>query len=180
MVNSPRNLVKVSAAVPLIKEKLFLGAELHYGSERKIKHESPTDYARLSMHRDAEPGAVAMLSIGQPAQFEFVAASAESPQHAQWVRHRSVVIISGREYKDELYHRITRVRHGLEPKLDIQLDHFNLRRVSVSFRHVPEEHIHDLGQLSERAQGIARPYVEELAKHSQHFRQQLEGVLPAE
>jgi alkylated DNA repair protein (DNA oxidative demethylase) len=145
----------------------------YYGSERKIKHKSPVDFARLSMHRDAEPGSVVMFSIGQPAQFEFVEDLAEEPQHSQWVRHRSVIIISGDEYKDRLYHRITRVRHGQEPALEIQLPYFNLRRVSVSFRHVPERYIYDLGELSTEAQSIAQPYVEQLSQNSEHFRQQL-------
>jgi len=148
----------------------------YYGRVRKEPYSSPIDYARLSMHRDAEPGAVVMLSIGQPAQFEFVESKAAEPAHSQWVRHRSVVVISGERYKDQLYHRVTRVRHGQEPRLEIQLDDFQLRRVSVSFRHVPEEYIYDLGSLGPAASSIARPYVEQLAEHSPHFREQLASL----
>jgi DNA oxidative demethylase len=150
----------------------------YYGSEPKRPGVPPVDYARLRLHRDAEPGAVVMFSVGQPAQFEFVDPAADAPAHAQWVRHRSVVIISGPEYKDRLYHRITRVRYGAEPVLGARLDAFDVRRVSVSFRHVPERHISDLGQLSEGARATAQPYVEELAEHSEHFRQQLATVKP--
>ena len=117
-----------------------------------------------------------MLSVGQPAQFEFVEPGANGPEHAQWVRNRSVVIISGPEYKERLYHRITRVRFGAEPPLSSRLEDFDVRRVSVSFRHVPETHIHDLGTLNESARCIALPYVETLAKYSEHFRKQIETL----
>ena len=148
----------------------------YYGSELGPEG-PPLDRARLHMHRDAEPGAVVMLSVGQPAQFEFVEPDADTPRHAQWVRHRSVVIISGPEYKDRLYHRITRVRYGQEPVLDTALGDFALRRVSVSFRHVPERYIRDLGDLGAEAQAIAAPYVRSLAECSDHYRRQL-ATLP--
>ncbi|MDP6947058.1 MAG: alpha-ketoglutarate-dependent dioxygenase AlkB, partial [Myxococcota bacterium] len=148
----------------------------YYGSVPKRDGAPPVDYARLRMHRDAEPGAVAMLSVGQPAQFEFVAPGAEAPAHAQWVRHRSVVIISGPDYKDRLYHRVTRVRHGRQPALSAILDDFEVRRVSVSFRHVPDTHIHDLGELDPDARAVALPYVQELAPYAEHFRRQLDTL----
>jgi DNA oxidative demethylase len=148
----------------------------YYGSEPKNGRTPPLDYARLRMHRDAEPGAVVMLSVGQPAQFEFVEPGAKGPEHAQWVRNRSVVIISGPEYKQRLYHRITRVRFGAEPPLSSRLKGFDVRRVSVSFRHVPEAHIHDLGSLNESARCIVLPYLETLAEHSEHFRKQIKTL----
>ena len=147
----------------------------YYGSQPKQGRKPPVDYARLRMHRDAEPGAVVMLSVGQPAQLEFVTPGADSPEHAQWVRNRSVVIISGPEYKDRLYHRVTRVRYGAAPVLSSKLDDFDVRRISVSFRHVPPEHIHDLAELDQHARSVVRPYVEELAQHSEHFARQLEA-----
>ena len=148
----------------------------YYGSEPKKGQTPPLDFARLRMHRDAEPGAVVMLSVGQPAQFEFVAPGAEAPAHAQWVRHRSVVIISGPDFKDRLYHRVTRVRHGRQPALSAILDDFEVRRVSVSFRHVPDTHIHDLGELDPDARAVALPYVQELAPYAEHFRRQLDTL----
>ncbi|MFT7521338.1 MAG: alkylated DNA repair protein (DNA oxidative demethylase) [Kiritimatiellia bacterium] len=145
----------------------------YYGRERPVEGGPPLDYARLRMHRDAEPGPVVMFSVGQPAQFEFVEPSAETPQHSQWVRHRSIVILSGPEYKDRLYHRVTRVRYGQQPVLGSQLDGFEVRRVSVSFRYVPERYIQDLCDLGDRARSIALPYVQQLAEGSQHYRAQL-------
>lgn len=148
----------------------------YYGSRPKTPTSPPVDQARLRMHRDAEPGAVVMLSVGQPAQFEFVMPGAQVPEHSQWVRNRSVVIISGPEYKDRLYHRVTRVRHGQKPVLSAQIDDFDVRRVSVSFRHVPERYIYDLGELPDAAQRIALPHVRALAEHSEHFQRQLETL----
>ena len=150
----------------------------YYGREQPDPSGPPVDYARLRMHRDAEPGPVVMFSIGQPAQFEFLVPGAERPEHSQWVRHRSVVIISGPEYKDRLYHRVTRVRYGQDPVLSSQLAGFQVRRISVSFRYVPERYICDVGELSAEARAIALPYVARLAEHSGHFERMLrtEGV----
>lgn len=152
----------------------------YYGSEPGLDRAPPRDYARLRMHRDAEPGAVVMFSVGQPAQFEFVVPGADAPEHSQWLRHRSVVILSGPEYKDRLYHRVTRVRYGKEPVLGAQLERFDVRRISVSFRHVPEVHVHDLHALDPAALAVVLPYVRQLAEHSEHFRRQLDGISGSE
>ncbi len=144
-----------------------------YGHTPKGDGRPPVDLARLRMHRDGEPGPVVMLSVGQPAQFEFVEPGQPEPFRSQWIRHRSAVVLSGPLYKDQLYHRVTRVRYGGEPALTAHVEDFEVRRISVSFRHVPEDRILDLGQLGPEAQAIARPYVERLAEHSGHFRSQL-------
>lgn len=144
-----------------------------YGRERP-EHGPPVDTARLRMHRDAEPGAVVMFSVGQPAQFEFVEPDAPAPAHSQWVRNRSVLILSGSEYKDRLYHRVTRVRYGQDPVLTSQLPDFEVRRVSVSFRHVPESFIVDAAALPPERRAIVAPYLELLAQHSAHFSGQLD------
>lgn len=143
-----------------------------YGRTPKAPGQPPVDHARLRMHRDAEPGPVVMFSIGEPAQFEFVEPTAPQPAHSQWIRGRSAVVLSGPEYKDRLYHRVTRVRIG-ERTLPCTLPDFDVRRVSVSFRHVPEHRILDLADLEPRAREVARPYVTQLAEHSAHYRKQL-------
>jgi alkylated DNA repair dioxygenase AlkB len=148
----------------------------YYGHRPKGPGQPPVDVARLRLHRDAEPGAVVMFSVGQPAQFEFVLPQATSPEHSQWVRHRSVVVLSGPHYKDTLYHRVTRVRHGDQPALSAQLEDFAVRRVSVSFRHVPERYIYDLAELPDEARAVAEPYVRELAPHAEHYRLQLAAL----
>ncbi len=144
----------------------------YYG--REVGQGVPVDFARLRMHRDGEPGPVIMFSIGQPGLLEFLDPErSPEPELGVWTRHRSVTILSGPEFKDRLYHRIVRVRSGREPELKSRLDNFEVRRVSVSFRYVPDALISDLGQLPEERREQVRGYVEQLAEESEHFRAQL-------
>ena len=137
----------------------------------------PATYARLRMHRDGEPGPVVMFSIGQPGLLEFVdPAVGNEPELSIWTRHRSVNILSGSEYKDRLYHRITEVRHGREPVITSQIDRFETRRVSVSFRHVHESLISNLDEMADESRAQISDYIEELAQHSSHFKAQLNRV----
>lgn len=144
----------------------------YYG--REIGDGPPVDFARLRMHRDGEPGPVVMFSVGQPGLLEFVDAERpDEPELAIWTRHRSVSVLSGPEFKDRLYHRITEVRHGQTPRIASRVERFETRRISVSFRHVPDVLISDFDGLSAQSRGQVRDYVEELARHSEHFRDQL-------
>jgi alkylated DNA repair dioxygenase AlkB len=149
----------------------------YYGSELTTDAKGrpqPVDSARLRMHRDHEPGPVVMFSLGQPALFEFVdAQTPDAPEVSLWLKNRSVVLFSGPKYKDHLYHRVTRVRHGDEPKMPEVLPDFRLRRVSVSFRHVPDAHVKSFAELSEGAREQVRGYVEQLAEKSEHFKRAL-------
>ena len=149
----------------------------YYGSELTLDargRPQPIDQARLKMHRDAEPGPVVMFSLGQPALFEFVdGARPDEPELALWLKSRSVVVFSGPHFKDHLYHRVTRVRFGEDPVMPQVLDDFRLRRISVSFRYVPPEHVKSLHEFSASAQAQVRGYVEQLAEASPHFRAEL-------
>ncbi len=150
----------------------YYGSELTRDSTGRVQ---PRDYARLRMHRDAEPGPVVMFSLGRPALFEFVdGATPEQAAHALWLQDRSVVIFSGAHFKDHLYHRVTRVLHGDTSMMPSVLEGFRLMRVSVSFRTVPEAHIKPLREFSQEAQAKVRGYVEQLASSSEHFRAELE------
>ncbi|MCP4869832.1 MAG: alpha-ketoglutarate-dependent dioxygenase AlkB [Proteobacteria bacterium] len=144
----------------------------YYG--REVGKGVPVDFARLRMHRDGEPGPVVMFSIGQPGLLEFIDPDqSPDPELGVWTRHRSVSILSGPNYKERLYHRVTQVRTGQQPKLTSRLDHFETRRISVSFRHVPEALISDLDGFPDDRQARVRGYVEELAEHSEHYAAQL-------
>jgi alkylated DNA repair dioxygenase AlkB len=152
----------------------YYGSELTKDAQGRVQ---PVDQARLKMHRDGEPGPVVMFSIGQPALFEFVdGARPSEAELAVWLKNRSVVLMSGPHYKDHLYHRVTRVRHGKDPVMPEVLDDFRLRRVSVSFRYVPDTHIKALGELSPENRAQVTPYVEQLAQRSDVFRAQLAAV----
>ncbi|MFT6399331.1 MAG: hypothetical protein ACJAYU_004096 [Bradymonadia bacterium] len=145
----------------------------YYG--REVSQEGPPrDYARLRMHRDGEPGPVIMFNVGQPGLFEFLDPDKSlKPELSVWTRHRSVSIISGPEFKDRLYHRVSQVRTGLEPRLECRVPNFEVRRISVSFRHVPTELIEDLGQFPAERRDAVVGYVEELAEESDHYAEQL-------
>ena len=144
----------------------------YYG--REVGLGVPRDYARLRMHRDGEPGPVVMFNIGQAGLLEFLDPDrSPDPELRIWTRHRSVTILSGPDFKDRLYHRVVQVRTGDQPELRSGLDNFELRRVSVSFRSVPEELISDFGELPSERRERVREYVEELALSSEHYRDQL-------
>lgn len=149
----------------------------YYG--REVGRGVPRDYARLRMHRDGEPGPVVMFNIGQPGLLEFLDPDrSPDPELRLWTRHRSVTVLSGSDFKDRLYHRIVQVRTGDQPALRINLDNFQLRRVSVSFRTVPEELISDFGALPVDRREQVRVYVQELALNSEHYRAQLGTDIP--
>lgn len=148
----------------------------YYG--REVGRGVPRDFARLRMHRDGEPGPVVMFNIGQPGLLEFLDPDrSPQPELSIWTRHRSVTILSGPDFKDRLYHRVVQVRTGRQPALHCHVDHFELRRVSVSFRSVPEDLISDFGRLPPERREQVRDYVEELALNSDHFAVQL-GTAP--
>ena len=148
----------------------------YYG--REVGRGVPRDFARLRMHRDGEPGPVVMFNIGQPGLLEFLDPDrSPEPELSVWTQHRSVTILSGPDFKDRLYHRVVQVRTGRQPALHCHVDHFELRRVSVSFRSVPEDLISDFGRLPPERREQVRDYVEELALNSDHFAVQL-GTAP--
>ena len=149
----------------------------YYG--REINDGRPRDYARLRMHRDGEPGPVVMFNIGQAGLLEFLDPDlSPDPELRVWTRHRSVTILSGPDFKDRLYHRVVQVRTGDQPALRCSLDDFELRRVSVSFRHVPAPLISDFADLPDDRKAKVREYVEELAARSPHYRAQLLADAP--
>ncbi|MFT4570434.1 MAG: alkylated DNA repair protein (DNA oxidative demethylase) [Hyphomicrobiaceae bacterium] len=144
----------------------------YYG--REIGESGPRDYARLRMHRDGEPGPVVMFNVGQAGLLEFLDPDRSAdPELSVWTRHRSVTILSGADFKDRLYHRIVQVRTGNHPPMTTRLEAFDLRRVSISFRYVPEDLISDFADFPEPKRTQVKPYVEQLAQHSPHFRNQL-------
>lgn len=148
----------------------------YYG--RKMGQGVPVDVARLRMHRDHEPGPVIMFCVGQPGLLEFIDPDLEAPEKnvlSLWTRHRSICILSGKEYKDRLYHQIRGVRTGDIPHMPSPLPDFELRRVSISFRHVPPKAIGEYNHLPQDKQRLVLDYMETLAESSATFAEQLEA-----
>ena len=51
----------------------------------------------------------------------------------------------------------------------MRVPEFQTRRVNLTFRFVPDEHVVRFANISEPAKRDIRPYVEELARHSEFF-----------
>lgn len=136
-----------------------------------------TDSARVGEHKDFEPGPVASLSFGERALFQFVSSQSKSHRSdvrlQMWLEDNSLQVFGGDKWKKHLFHRVQRVedKGGFE-----YLRHFQgyrTRRINLTFRYVPDEHILPLARFPRHLQDDVRSYVSELAQHSEHFRQAL-------
>jgi alkylated DNA repair dioxygenase AlkB len=138
------------------------------------------DSARVGEHRDFEPGPVASLSLGERALFQFVPRRRGEvrvePVLSQWLDDGSLQLFAGARFKEELLHRVQRVDRRAGANLPPLMPDFRTRRVNLTFRYVPEEHIVPYARLSPTARADVRPYVEELAKSSPFFARALAAV----
>jgi len=129
------------------------------------------DAARVGEHRDFEPGPVASLSLGERARFQFVRrGQADAPPvRTLWLEDNSLQIFGGPRWKDELLHRVQRVedKHGLD--LAPRITGFRTRRINLTFRYVPDEHVVPFAQLPQAARADVDGYVATLAEHSAFF-----------
>lgn len=142
----------------------FYGDRLEGGRE--------VDAARVGEHRDFEPGPVASISLGERARFQFVRRGAPRdapPVRTQWLEDNSLQIFGGPVWKDDLLHRVQRVddKHGLD--LPPAIPDFRTRRVNLTFRYVPDEHVVPFARLPPAARDDVRDYVATLAQHARFF-----------
>lgn len=134
------------------------------------------DTARVGDHKDFEPGPVASLSFGERAFFQFVLGKKDLKNNVlyeQWLEDCSLQIFGGELYKDRAFHRIQRVENKLKIPFELNVTNFETRRINFTFRYVPEEHVMPFAKLPENLQSDIRPYMEELARHSEHFKKSL-------
>ncbi len=136
------------------------------------------DVARVGEHRDAEPGPVASISLGERALFQFVArgAGGAAPVRTQWLDDGSLQVFAGPRWKDQLLHRVQRVDTRRRIELPPAIDGFHTRRINFTFRYVPDEHVVPLARLSAEARADVEPYVRELAASSPFWRAALAGA----
>jgi hypothetical protein len=131
------------------------------------------DSARVGEHRDFEPGPVASLSFGERALFDFVTrGDREAPVRLLrrlWLEDRSRLLFGGDTWKRDALHRVLRVERRLGTRFALDVADFDTRRVSFTFRYVPEAHIMSLAELSPQARADVRGYVDELARSSPCF-----------
>jgi alkylated DNA repair dioxygenase AlkB len=137
------------------------------------------DAARVGEHKDFEPGPVGSISLGERALFQFVASQApgsrEQVDLQQWLEDSSLQIFGGRRFKDHLFHRVQRVDRREGHQFATPVEGFETRRVNLTFRFVPDEHVIDYAALSEDDASDVRGYVETLAAHSPWFGRALAG-----
>jgi alkylated DNA repair dioxygenase AlkB len=135
------------------------------------------DCARVGEHKDFEPGPVASVSFGERALFQFVSSrGTESKSEVvlqQWLEDCSLQIFGGEKFKKHLFHRVQRVEEkGTSFKLN-DIDNFDTRRINLTFRYVPDDHIAPFSRLGEAAREDVRGYMEKLAEKSEFFKAQL-------
>lgn len=131
------------------------------------------DCARVGEHKDFEPGPVASISFGEKALIQFIKSSGKQDQSQvvvqQWLEDSSLQIFGGDKFKKQLFHRVQRVEAKSKSYFKIPVENFETRRINLTFRYVPDEHIQPFEKLSHEAQSDIRSYVAELAQHSDFF-----------
>lgn len=134
-----------------------------------------TDAARVGEHRDFEPGPVASLSLGERARFQFVRRGFGNapPVRTEWLEDGSLQIFGGPRWKDDLLHRVQRVEDKHKLDLAPKIDGFRTRRVNLTFRYVPDEHVVPFAKLAPAARDDVREYVTTLAESSAFFKDAL-------
>ncbi|HEV8244535.1 MAG TPA: alpha-ketoglutarate-dependent dioxygenase AlkB [Polyangiaceae bacterium] len=147
-----------------------------YGS--RLEDGRAIDCARVGEHRDFEPGPVGSLSLGERALFQFVSSKRvgerDAPILSQWLDDGSLQLFAGPLYKERVFHRVQRVDRKRKLEFPPAIDGFRTRRINLTFRFVPPEHIVPLEQLSPARREDILPYLKELALRSPFFARALE------
>lgn len=143
----------------------------------RIEKGKRTDLARVGEHKDFEPGPVASISVGERAMFQFVESrkpgSRDGVVLQQWLDDGSLCVFAGNYWKRKVFHRVQRVDRRAGAVFEFPVEGFVTRRVNLTFRFVPDEHVVPYAELSPEAREDVRAYVEELAKHSEWFAEAL-------
>ncbi|MFN7906000.1 MAG: alpha-ketoglutarate-dependent dioxygenase AlkB [Pseudobdellovibrionaceae bacterium] len=132
-----------------------------------------TDAARVGEHRDFEPGPVASVSFGERALFQFVKSThrdgASQVILQQWLEDSSLQIFGGDRFKKQLFHRVQRVENKLKLDFSPKVEGFKTRRINLTFRYVPTEHIFDYHKMPVPKQKDISPYIKQLKENSAFF-----------
>lgn len=143
-----------------------------YGSSIDPTTGKKNDTARVGDHKDFELGPVASISFGERAFFQFVMGKKDLKNNVlyeQWLDDCSLQIFGGELYKEKAFHRVQRVENKLKKPFELNVEHFETRRINFTFRYVPKEHIIEYKQLPAELQSDVEGYMKELALHSPHF-----------
>jgi len=74
---------------------------------------------------------------------------------------------------------VLRVERRAGTVFDVRVPEFQTRRVNLTFRYVPDEHVLPFARLSRPAREAVRGYVAELARGSAFFARELESEAAA-
>jgi DNA oxidative demethylase len=152
-----------------------------YGS--RLEDGRWVDTARVGEHKDFEPGPVASLSFGERALIQFVTSSRPGERDEvvleQWLDDGSLQLFGGARWKEQTFHRVQRVDTRGGHLLPPELPDFKTRRINLTFRYVPDEHVTPFALLSPEAREDVRPYMATLAEGRAFFRAELERDKPA-
>lgn len=135
------------------------------------------DTARVGEHKDFEPGPVASLSLGERALFQFVSSRRPGERDGvvaqQWLDDGSLQIFGGDRWKKQTFHRVQRVDRREGHGFTLNVENFETRRINLTFRYVPEQHVVPYAKLAPEAQRDIEGYLRTLAGHSPWFAREL-------
>lgn len=148
----------------------------YYG--QKIENGKVIDCARVGEHKDFEPGPVASLSFGDRAFFQFVSSQGKQSQSKvifhQWLEDSSLQVFGSDRFKKALFHRVQRVENKTKNVFKLNdIENFETRRINLTFRFVPNDHILPLKDFPLNLKQDIRNYVEQLALHSDFWKKSL-------
>lgn len=143
----------------------------YYGST--IIEDGKEDQATVGDHKDAEPGPVASISLGEKAWFQFVKGKAKDKSnivHEQWLTNNSLLVFWGKKFKDDLFHRVQRVQDTGQYVFEDYLDEYQTRRINLTFRYVPQKDILPYSTFPKEKKEDIKNYVQNISKNSIFFK----------
>lgn len=142
------------------------------------------DVARVGEHKDFEPGPVASISFGDKALFQFVSSKHKNAPsqvvYQQWLEDSALQVFAGDRFKKQLFHRVQRVEDKRKEKFSNPWPNYETRRLNLTFRYVPRDHVQPLHRFPKTLQQDVKPWVQALAPHSVFFAKVFEQVYSSE
>ncbi|NUM59689.1 MAG: alpha-ketoglutarate-dependent dioxygenase AlkB [Bdellovibrionaceae bacterium] len=149
----------------------------YYGTE--VRDNQTIDLARVGEHKDFEPGPVASISFGDRALFQFVESSGRDRAQKskvilqQWLSDSCLQVFGGEKFKKKLFHRVQRVEEKSGKPFQVKVENFITRRINLTFRYVPTEHIKPYRLFPENLQRDVHEYMLKLSEKSSFFQEQI-------
>lgn len=154
---------------------------INYYGHQMSENGQKVDQARLGEHKDHEPGPVASLSLGAKTLFQFVRSQGREAKsvvvYEKWLEDNSLLVFAGEKFKNRLFHRVQRVDRKLLYPFAISIPNYEVRRINLTFRYVPDEFVIPFRELPQAQQNLIKPYLSELAKKSDFYKDMLPSAV---